>query len=61
MAVLSVSVLVGVVGMQSANIIGWPLDRGAALYVAGIFGLVILSGFHFILLALDSTAEARMR
>jgi len=54
MAVFSISVLVSVGVTQCANTIGWPLSRGAALYVAGLFGLLILSGLQFILLALDS-------
>jgi hypothetical protein len=55
MAVFSICVLVGVCLSQCVNAIAWPLSRGAALYVAGLFGLLILSGLQFILLALDST------
>jgi len=40
---------------QCVNIIGWPLNRSPALYVTGLFGLLILSGLQFLLLALDST------
>jgi hypothetical protein len=55
MAVLSVCILASICVAQCLNTIGWPLDRGAALYVTGLFGLLILSGLQFILLALDST------
>jgi hypothetical protein len=55
MAALMICVLAGICVTQCANTIGWPLNRGAALYVAGLFGLLIVSGLQFILLALDST------
>lgn len=55
MAVLSICVLLSICVSKCANAVGWPLERGAALYVAGLFGLLTLSGVQFILLALDST------
>jgi len=55
MAALSIAVLIGLLVAQCANALNWPFDRSAHVYVAGIFGLVVLSGLQFILLALDST------
>jgi hypothetical protein len=59
MAALSVGVLMGILVAQCANALDWPFSRGAHIYVAGVFGLVILSGLQFILLALDSTPGRR--
>lgn len=44
--------------LQIANVIEWPWSRTGAPYVAGIFGLLLLSGLQFISLALPS-AETR--
>jgi hypothetical protein len=60
MAVLSVSVLAAIFVIQSASLIGWPRGHDSAVYVAGIFGLLILSGLQFILLALDATPGNRL-
>lgn len=59
MAVLSVAVLAGLVVSQSANAMGWVLERSAAVYVSGIFALLVLSGLQFVLLALDATPGRR--
>jgi len=42
--------------LQLANIFEWPGSRSGAAYVAGVFGLLLLSGLQFISLALPSQA-----
>ena len=45
-------VLALVTAAQLSNLAAWPTARGGALYVAGVFGLLALSGLQFISLAL---------
>lgn len=52
-----VGVLSAVCLLQLANIIERPSSRSGAAYVAGVFGLLLLSGLQFISLALPSHAE----
>jgi hypothetical protein len=59
MAALSVSVLAVIFVSQCANAIGWHADRSAQVYVGGIFGLLVLSGVQFVLLALDAKPSRR--
>ncbi|MGD8282145.1 MAG: hypothetical protein PVF69_13370, partial [Gemmatimonadota bacterium] len=54
MAMLFGSVLVAVSLLQAANAAGWPFDRSGGPYAVGVLGLLALSGFQFILLALAS-------
>lgn len=54
MAVLFGSVLGAVSLLQAANAAGWPLERSGGPYAVGVLGLLALSGFQFILLALPS-------
>lgn len=57
-AALWIGILVSVTTTQVANIAEWPMERGGASYVAGIFGLLVLSGLQFISLALPAAKRA---
>ena len=47
-------ILTSVGTIQIANVAAWPWKRSGAPYVAGVFGLLVLSGLQFISLALAS-------
>ncbi len=55
MAVFTIGVLVCICIAQFANVLGWPFGRSGSPYVWSIFALLVLSGFQFIILALDPT------
>jgi hypothetical protein len=56
-----IGVLSAVCLLQLANVIEWPWSRSGAAYVAGVFGLLLLSGLQFISLALPSHAKDATR
>jgi hypothetical protein len=56
-----IGVLSAVFLLQLANAIEWPSSRSGAAYVAGVFGLLLLSGLQFISLALPSHAKDATR
>jgi hypothetical protein len=57
MAVVSVSILALISLALFANAVGWPFGRSGLPYVCSVFGLLVLSGVQFILLALDSASN----
>ena len=61
MATSWVGVLSAVSLLQLATLIGWPSARSGAAYVAGVFGLLLLSGLQFISLALPNHAKNSTR
>ena len=56
-----VGVLSGVCLLQLANVVEWPWSRSGAAYVAGVFGLLLVSGLQFISLALPGNAKDATR
>jgi len=61
MATCWVGVLSGVCLLQLANVVEWPWSRSGAAYVAGVFGLLLVSGLQFISLALPGNAKDATR
>jgi len=61
MATSWVGVLSAVSLLQLAALTGWPSARSGAAYVAGVFGLLLLSGLQFISLALPDHAKDTTR
>lgn len=57
MAICWIVALSTVFLFQVANLVEWPWSRTGAPYVAGIFGLLLLSGLQFISLALPGHAS----
>jgi len=57
MAVLSFSIHALISSALFANALGWPFGRSGLPYVCSVFGLLVLSGVQFILLALDSATN----
>jgi hypothetical protein len=56
-----IGVLSAVCLLQLANVVEWPSLRSGAAYVAGVFGLLLLSGLQFISLALPRQAKDTKR
>jgi hypothetical protein len=56
-----IGVLSAVCLLQLANVVEWPWSRSGAAYVAGVFGLLLVSGLQFISLALPSNAKGGTR
>lgn len=54
MAIFSVIILAPISLALFANALGWPFGRSGLPYVSSIFGVLVLSGVQFILLALDT-------
>jgi len=57
MALCWLVALSAVLLLQVANLVEWPLARSGAPYVAGVFGLLFLSGLQFISIALPRDAS----
>jgi hypothetical protein len=57
MALCWIVSLSAVLLLQVANLAEWPWSRAGAPYVAGVFGLLFLSGLQFISLALPRHAS----
>jgi hypothetical protein len=57
MAICWISALSAVCLLQISNILQWPGTPSGSVYVAGIFGLLLLSGLQFISLALPRHAK----
>jgi hypothetical protein len=59
MAICWIATLSAVCLLQLSGLLEWPWARGGSAYVAGVFGLLFLSGLQFISLALPSQAKDR--
>ena len=57
MATCWLGVLSVVCLLQLGNIVEWPWSRSGSAYVAGVFGLLLVSGLQFISLALPRNAK----